>query len=208
VERIREMIYKEENILLPMILEKLDEEEWKSIARESKEFGYCLLDKVPQWSALVEAPASTAAVDGEPARRAHSPALGTLVMPSGSLMPKEIVKILDTLPLDMTFVDKDDKVKYFSQGKDRVFERTVSILGRDVANCHPPQSVHVVEKILDSFKNGEKDHEDFWIRMGPKFVYIRYYAVRSDSGEYLGTLEVTQDIGPIMALEGEKRLMS
>jgi DUF438 domain-containing protein len=208
VERIREMIYKEENILLPMILEKLDEEEWKSIARESKEFGYCLLDKVPQWSALVEAAASTAAVDGTPARRAHSPALGTLVMPSGSLMPKEIVKILDTLPLDMTFVDKDDKVKYFSQGKDRVFERTVSILGRDVANCHPPQSVHVVEKILDSFKNGEKDHEDFWIRMGPKFVYIRYYAVRSDSGEYLGTLEVTQDIGPIMALEGEKRLMS
>jgi DUF438 domain-containing protein len=208
VERIREMIYKEENILLPMILEKLDEEEWKSIARESKEFGYCLLDKVPQWSALVEAAASTAAVDGTPARRAHSPALGTLVMPSGSLMPKEIVKILDTLPLDMTFVDKDDKVKYFSQGKDRVFERTVSILGRDVANCHPPQSVHVVEKILDSFKNGEKDHEDFWIRMGPKFVYIRYYAVRSDSGEYLGTLEVTQDIGPIKALEGEKRLMS
>ena len=117
------------------------------------------------------------------------------------------MKIPDPLPLDATFVDKDDKAKYFSQGKSRVFERTVSILGRDVANCHPPQSVHVVEKILDSFRSGEKDHEDFWIRMGPKFVYIRYFAVRSDSGEYLGTLEVTQDIGPIVALEGEKRLM-
>lgn len=210
VERIREMIYKEENILLPMILEKLDENEWKSIARESAEFGYCLLERIPEWSALVVAPASsvpTAPTDGESAQPAHPPVFGTLVMPSGSLMPKEIVKILDTLPLDMTFVDKDDKVKYFSQGRDRVFERTVSILGRDVANCHPPQSVHVVEKILDSFKSGEKDHEDFWIRMGPKFVYIRYFAVRSDGGEYLGTLEVTQDIGPIVALQGEKRLM-
>jgi len=124
------------------------------------------------------------------------------------MTPKEINAVLNTLPIDMTFVDKTGRVKYFSQGKDRIFARTKTILGREVANCHPPASVHIVEKIVSDFESGKKDNEDFWIKMGSKFVYIRYFAVRGKDGEFLGTLEVTQDIKEITQLQGEKRLMS
>ena len=116
--------------------------------------------------------------------------------------------MLNTLPFDITFVDKDDFVKYFSEGKERTFIRTRSIIGRNVSNCHPPASVHIVEKIVNDFKTGRKDQEDFWIKLGDKFVLIRYYAVRNDKGEYLGVLEVTQDIKEIQQIVGEKRLVS
>ncbi|MDF2472700.1 MAG: hypothetical protein K0R21_482 [Anaerocolumna sp.] len=121
---------------------------------------------------------------------------------------EEVISMLDTLPFDITFVDKDDVVKYFSQGKDRVFPRTKTIIGRNVSNCHPPASVHIVEKIVEDFKSGKKDQEDFWINMGGKYILIRYYAVRNDKKEYLGVLEVTQDIKPIQEITGEKRLVS
>jgi DUF438 domain-containing protein len=104
-------------------------------------------------------------------------------------------------------VDKDDVVKYFSPGKDRIFTRTKTIIGRKVQYCHPPASVHVIEKILDDFKEGKQDHADFWIQMGGIFVYIRYFAVRDKEGNYMGTLEVTQNIADIKKLEGERRLL-
>ena len=116
--------------------------------------------------------------------------------------------MLNTLPFDITFVDKNDTVKYFSQGKERIFPRTKTILGRTVSNCHPPASVHVVEQIVEDFKSGKKDNEDFWIDMRGQFVYIRYFAVRDEKDEYLGTLEVTQDIKHIQEIRGEKRLVS
>ena len=115
--------------------------------------------------------------------------------------------MLNALPVDITFVDADDKVKYFSQSKDRIFVRATSVLGRSVQNCHPPQSLKKVTDILDSFRKGTRDHADFWIQMMGKFVHIRYFAVRDPGGKYLGTLEVTQDIGPIRALTGERRLL-
>ena len=114
--------------------------------------------------------------------------------------------MFNALPLDITFVDKTGAVKYFSQGKDRIFARPKTIIGRMVENCHPPASVHVVEKVVEDLRSGRKDHEDFWIRMGDKYVLIRYYAVRNANGEYLGTMEVTQDIRPIQEITGEKRL--
>jgi DUF438 domain-containing protein len=113
-----------------------------------------------------------------------------------------------SMPIDITFVDRDGAVKYFTQGKERIFARPKTIIGRQVQNCHPPASVHVVEKIVEDLKSGKKDHEDFWIRMGGKYIYIRYYAVRNEKGEYLGLMEVTQDIGPIQEIRDEKRLMS
>ena len=116
--------------------------------------------------------------------------------------------MLNTLPFDITFVDKDDTVKYFSQGKERIFARTKAIIGRNVSKCHPPTSVSVVEGIVDDFKSGKKDHEDFWIRLKDgKFAYLRYFAVRDEEGNYLGVLEVSQDIKPIQELTGEKRLV-
>jgi DUF438 domain-containing protein len=116
--------------------------------------------------------------------------------------------MLNTLPIDITFVNKDDVVQYFSEAKERIFPRTKAIIGRNVSNCHPPASVHVVEKIVQDFKEGKKDHEDFWIKMGGKFILIRYYAVRNEKDEFLGVLEVTQNIQPIQEITGEKRLLS
>ena len=116
--------------------------------------------------------------------------------------------MLDALPIDITFVDKDDTVKYFSQGAERVFPRTKAIIGRKVSNCHPPASVHIVEKLVEDFKAGHKESEDFWIDMGERYILIRYFAVHSEKGEYLGVLEVTQNIKPIQKIKGEKRLVS
>jgi hypothetical protein len=114
---------------------------------------------------------------------------------------------LNTLPVDITFIDKDDAVRYFSEGKERIFLRTKSIIGRKVQNCHPPKSVDVVEKILQSFKEGKRSSVDFWILHQGKYVYIQYFAVRDRHGIYLGTLEVSQDIAGIKKIEGEKRLL-
>lgn len=198
--RTEEMIFKEENILIPMLLETLTAEEWSSVARESGEIGYCLIDTPPIWQAK--------AVPAEVPAAAAAPVSGSINLPTGFFSLTELNRVLDTLPLDITFVGKDDTVRYFSQGSERVFPRTKAIIGRKVANCHPPASVHIVEGIIDDFKAGKKDHEDFWIRIGEKFVYIRYFAVRDETGDYLGVLEITQDIAPIQEITGEKRLVS
>ena len=198
IEKILEMIYKEENIMLPMLIDALTQEDWKVIANESKEIGY-LYENVSEWNPVVEKEESAEALKS---------ISGSIMLPSGVFKVEELTHMLNALPFDITFVDKDDKVKFFSQGKDRVFARTKAIIGRDVSNCHPPASVHVVQKIVEDFKSGKKDHEDFWIKMGDRYVYIRYFAVRGDNNEYLGVVEVTQNIAPIQELQGEKRLMS
>lgn len=203
-EKVTEMIFKEENILVPMSLEALLPSEWGEIAAAGPEIGYCLVSNIPAWKPDPSAEAAAQETSAVPAAAVTD---GNLFLPSGMLKLQEMVAMLNTLPFDITFVDKDDTVKYFSEGADRIFARPRTIIGRKVSNCHPPASVHIVEKIVESFKTGEKDHEDFWIKMGPRYVFIRYFAVRDENGEYLGTLEVTQDIGPIQAIEGEKRLM-
>jgi DUF438 domain-containing protein len=114
---------------------------------------------------------------------------------------------MNTLPFDMTFVDKDDSVRFFTQGKERIFARNLSIIGRKVQMCHPPSSVHIVEKILDDFKSGKENEAKFWIQMKGQFILISYYALRGEDGEYLGTLEVTQEISGIKKLEGERRIL-
>ncbi len=198
IEKTLEMIYKEENIMLPMLIEALSMDDWKVIANESTEIGY-LYENVPKWNPVAEKEESAEAIKS---------ISGSIILPSGVFKVEELTHMLNTLPFDITFVDKNDKVKFFSQGSDRIFARTKAIIGRDVSNCHPPASVHVVEKIVEDFKSGKKDHEDFWIKMGDRYVYIRYFAVRGDNKEYLGVVEITQNIAPIQELQGEKRLMS
>ncbi len=197
--RIEEMIFKEDNILLPMLLETLTPQEWKNIADESDELGYCLIDLPVSWQ-------PTAAADA--VSPPTTPESGDIALPTGFLSATELTHLFNALPVDITFVGKDDTVRYFSQGAERVFPRTKAIIGREVANCHPPASVHIVEGIIADLKSGKKDHEDFWIKMGGKYIYIRYFAVRDEKGEYLGVLEVTQDIASIQQIEGEKRLVS
>ncbi len=201
--RVKEMIFKEENILFPMVMETLAEDEWFIIEEGSSEIGYCLLDNVVKWKPVKVNVEKKVEDEGE-----ISSNNGFIKFDAGIMSPDEINAVLNTLPLDMTFVDKDGIVKYFTQGKERIFARTKAIIGREVKNCHPPASVHIVEKIVEDLSSGKKDHEDFWIRMGDKFAYIRYFAVRNAKGEYLGTIEVTQDIKPIQDITGEKRLAS
>lgn len=197
---VDEMIFKEENILIPMVLDMFTEEEWKRIADDSDEIGF-LIPYVPVWN-----PSSK--VEEEPKEEVKPLSDGIVTLSTGEFKVEELERVLSVLPLDITFVDKDNKVKYFSQTPERIFPRTKAVLGRDVSNCHPPASVHVVEDIVNDFKSGHKDHEDFWIPKGDMFIYIRYFAVRSEAGEYLGVLEVTQDIKPIQDITGTKRLVS
>lgn len=129
------------------------------------------------------------------------------VTSTGHMDMEQLEILLNLLPVDMTLVDENDKVAFFSRPKDRIFPRSVAIIGRDVRNCHPPESVHVVEDILASFKRGEKDEAAFWIQMRGMFIHIQYFAMRNAAGEYRGTLEVSQEISGLRALEGERRLL-
>ena len=134
-------------------------------------------------------------------------AQGKIKLPSGTFSVDELTTILNTLPVDMTFVDKDDTVRYFTQGKERIFDRNRTILGRKVQYCHPPSSVHIVEQILQDFKSGKQDEANFWIQMKGQFIYIRYFAMRDENGDYLGTLEVSQDLTELRKLDGERRIL-
>lgn len=204
LDRVREMIFKEESIMIPMLMENLTEAEWYAIEGDTEEFGYCLIHKPSHWNPDKNPTGSpkgeTSGDDGIKE--------GTVVLPSGRFTIEELTRVFNTLPVDITFVDRKDQVKFFSETPDRVFPRARSIIGREVKNCHPPASVHIVEGIVADFRSGKKDGEDFWIRMGEKLILIRYFALRDEAGDYMGTLEVTQEIAGIQALTGEKRLVS
>ncbi len=310
--QISEMIFKEENIMIPMVLDKFSIDDWQLIEESSAQIGFTLIDPPARWdkSAATEpttAPTPAAPLAKKPAPTIEAPEKAAPVKPApvepapeiivpvkpipepptpikpapveaapvkpapavvmediaapvkptpeqpapikpaavkpapekaapvkpapqkaapistvpdvvladsqtqimfdaGSLTSEQVNALLNTIPLDMTFVGADNRVKYFTQGKERVFDRPPTVIGRQVSLCHPPKSVHVVEQIVNDLRSGKKDSEDFWIRMGETFAYIRYFAVRNKQGEFLGTLEVTQDIKAITELEGEKRL--
>lgn len=205
IHEVNEMIFKEENILLPMALDKLTEDEWVRIARESDQIGFCLTAPEQEW--IPERAPLPEQADMEEAGDGETPQ-GYVKFQTGVLSVEQLEAIMNHLPVDLTFIDENDVVRYFSHGKERIFARTKAVIGRTVQNCHPPQSVHVVNQLLADFKSGQKDAEDFWIPMKDMFVYIRYFAVRSEDGRYLGTLEFTQNIAPIRALEGQKRILS
>ena len=192
VDMVKEMITKENMILFPLLRDTLSENDFKAIAQalENPE------NAIYQSKEEVQTSSESEVVDGD------------VRMSMGRLSTTEVNAIMNTLPLDMTFVDANDRVKFVSQGKHRIFDRPASVIGRPVHLCHPPQSVHIVKAIVEDLRSGKKDHEDFWINFRGQFVYIRYYAVRDEAGEYLGCLEVTQEISEIRSLEGEKRLAS
>ncbi len=205
---IREMFYKEENILYPTALEKLSGEEWYQIRQQSPATGYCYVQPGDQWPPKETALESALALTGAAAGETPIASGGLLHLDTGTLTPQEINRLLTHLPIDVTYVDAEDTVRYFSQGRERIFPRSPAIVGRKVQKCHPPASLHRVQQILDDFRAGRRDEAEFWIQMQGKFIHIRYFAVRDERGAYQGTLEVTQDITRIRALEGERRLLS
>ena len=183
--------FREEKILFPYILSTISEELLMRMNREGFEIGYPFIQPSKVISASEEITMNKDVVN-----------LGT-----GSLSLEQIVLIFNHLPVDITYVDENDKVRYFSTPEKRIFPRTAAIIGREVKNCHPPESVHVVERIVQSFKNEEKDKAEFWIRMKGELILIRYFAVRDEMNNYKGVIEVSQEISDIKSLEGEKRLL-
>ena len=197
LKAISDMIHKEEEILFPMSMDTLTELDWFEIQQQSEEIGYCLYFPETEWKpALTE----------EEIKKTKSS--DKVKLPTGSFTPEELEGFLNSLPVDFTFVDKDDKVKYFSEGRDRVFPRSKAIIGRLVQYCHPPSSVHIVDQILDDFKSGKQDKAKFWIPMGDKFVHIAYFAVKDKNGDYLGTVEMSHDVSEYRKLEGERRILN
>jgi len=194
---VEEMIFKEENILLPMSQQTLTENEWGEVWSSSPQYGWCLVEPKKGYTPPKSAGTSTPVV----------PVSGSIMMPSGHVTVEQLTAVLSTLPLDLTFVDADDRVAFFTEGPDRIFARSKAIIGRKVQHCHPPSSVDIVDRILDDFRGGRQNVAEFWIDFHGKFVHIRYFAVRDEHGAYLGTVELTQDIAPLRALEGERRLL-
>jgi hypothetical protein len=199
VRGVVDMTKKEEEILFPMSLDKLKDDEWHEINRQSLEIGFCLYDPPVEWKPETM---------GHDTVNESTHSGGSIKLPSGSFSTEELLAILNTLPVDMTFVDRNDKVKYFSQSSERIFQRNRAILNRDVRHCHPPGSAHIVDKIIEDFKSGKNSRAPFWINMGDKLIHIEYFALRGGSGEYLGTLEVSHNVTPYRKLEGEQRILS
>ncbi len=194
---VRDMIYKEEHILYPMALETLSDEDWMKVMKGEEEIGYAWVEKIEQWKPSALAGSALA-----------EEKIGSLNLDTGQLTAEQVNLILTHLPVDISFVNEDDEVAYYSQTKERIFPRSPGIIGRTVQNCHPPKSVDTVEKILQAFKKGDKDSAEFWIQMKGRFLHIRYFAVRDGKGQYRGTLEVSQDVTEIRALEGQRRLLN
>lgn len=199
IKGVVDMTKKEEEILFPMALDKLTESDWYEISKQSLQIGFCLYDPQKEWKPewAKEDSINELNKTGQ-----------NIQLPSGSFTVEELLAILNTLPIDMTFVDRNDKVKYFSQGKERIFQRNRAILNRDVRHCHPPASAHIVDKIIEDFKSGREDQAPFWINSGDKMIHINYFALRNDKGEYLGTLEVSHDVSGYRKLEGDQRILS
>jgi DUF438 domain-containing protein len=194
---VNDMIYKEEHILFPMALETLSEDEWAKVRKGEDEIGFAWIKPEVEWKP-----------SGESFQQ-HllSEKVGSLNLDTGQLTAEQVNLILTHLPVDISFVNENDEVVYYSATPERIFPRSAGVIGRKVQNCQPPRSVDMVEKILSSFKEGTRDNAEFWIQMGGKVIHIRYFAVRDQGGKYRGCLEVSQDITRIQKLTGQKRLL-
>jgi hypothetical protein len=213
--KIKKMIFMEEHILIPESSRRLSEREWAEIRNGEEAIGFAWIQpasmydasiamaRMPQIKPLQE-PATAVA---SPAYEKASAVLESLNLSTGTVPKKTLDIALKTLPIDISIVDENDRVLYYSDAAHRIFPRSPAVIGRSVQNCHPQKSVDTVNKILATFKNGEKDKARFWIEMGGKFILIEYYALRDENGDYLGTLEVSQDLTELRALTGQRRLL-
>jgi DUF438 domain-containing protein len=213
IKAMKNMIFMEEKILFPTSVKRLDPITWAHIHAEEKEIGFVWTTPGSTWdpSIAIRAEAKRRREQGEtepePVTVSEAASEGLIDMQEGKLTAKQLNLMLTNIPIDLTFVDEHDKVCYYSATDDRIFPRTPAIIGREVAKCHPPKSVHVVEKIVEAFKKREKDKAMFWLDFAGKKVMITYYPVFDEDDNYCGVIEFSQDITEIQKLEGEHRLL-
>jgi len=211
-----DMVTKEDQVLHPMAVDTLSDDEWAKIRAGEADIGYAFVEGVPEWPARATgagagaagapAGAPTAASAGDAGTGGEAGGAGLLALNTGGLSLEELNLVLGTLPIDFQYVDEHDKVRFYSEGH-RIFPRSPGVIGRKVQNCHPPQSVHKVQQIIDAFRAGDKDTAEFWIELQGRFLHIRYFAVRDAGGDYRGVVETVQDVTGIRALEGQRRLL-
>jgi DUF438 domain-containing protein len=204
---IKKMIFLEEKILYPTSARKLSTLDWANIEKGEAEIGYAWITPSNLWDAEL-------AKSLEPSLKVSAPALekrkteeGKIRLEEGALTREQLTLLLKNLPVDITFVDEKDKICFYSANKDRIFPRSPAVIGREVQNCHPPKSVNVVNQIVQSFKEKSRDVAEFWIQKDNQFIYIRYFPVYNDRGDYKGVVEVSQDVACIRSLKGERRLL-
>ena len=191
-ETLADHFYKENNILFPTSYKFFNDDDWKLVKQEFDAIGYTSFSPVADISK-----------GGGMTTRMEA---GSIELETGKLTLEQLTSMLDTMPVDFTFIDNNDVVCYFNNAPDRIFVRSKAVIGRTVQNCHPDKSIHVVNKLLDEMKQGNRDKAEFWITLNGRLIFITYYAVRKN-GEYMGCLEVTQDITDIKKITGQKRLL-
>lgn len=222
IEMIRDMMVKETEILFPTSIELLTDKDFAEMRIGDDEIGYCLIDNPPSFKTR-STPESNSSINNNSnidllkdltvVLKKHGVSAPmkedeVLNVSQGLLTLKQINLIFKHLPVDLSYVDENDLVKFYSDTKHRVFPRSAGVIGRAVQNCHPRESVHTVEEIIKAFKDGEQDEAEFWLEIGGKFIYIIYNAVRDEEGNFKGVLEMMQDVTHIRSLTGSQRLVT
>ena len=206
IEGIKRLLSIEDMKLFPNSMELLSEEEWKEFYQGDEEIGWMLLEKPLPYPAIEQETYEHPSEDFT--QRDLSFSLeNTFHYDEGYMTPEQVNLLLRFLPVDITFVDENDKVVFYNRGEDRVFPRSKGIIGREVKFCHPPKSVHMVLRIVEEFRAGTKDVAEFWFNFKGQAIHVRYFAIRDKEMKYRGVIEMSQDVTDIQKLEGEKRLL-
>lgn len=193
----------EDSRLFPNAMELLTEVDWKEFYIGDEEMGWMLTEKPVKYPAQDYVHPSEDFIDKSDELTKE----GTSHYDEGYMTPEQVNLLLRFMPLDITYVDENDKVIFYNRGDDRVFPRSKGIIGREVKFCHPPKSVDMVIRIVDEFRAGTKDVAEFWFNFKGRIIYIRYFAIRDKNKTYRGVIEMSQDITDIQKLEGQKRLL-
>lgn len=217
IDVVEDMMQKEEDILYPTAMDMISDDEFVEMRKGDDEIGYCLIDSPPAYGDVKDKKTNTVnkelLSDLKDLLIQHG-ALESLDsekeldVKQGKLTLEQINLIFKHLQVDLSFVDENEIMKFYTDTKHRVFPRSPGVIDREVSNCHPKESVYMVEEIIRAFRSGEQDEAEFWIDMGDKFIYIIYNAVRDENGNFRGILEMMQDATHIRSLEGSQRLLS
>ena len=203
VDGINRLMRMEDTVLFPNALDLLTETDWIMMRKGEEEMGWMLPEPPAPFPSMEYVHPS----DDFTKREMTFSLKNTSHYDEGYMAVEQVNLLFKTMPLDLTFVDENDKVIFYNRGEERVFPRSAGIIGREVKFCHPPKSVGTVLKIIESFKNGTQNEASFWINFKERLIYIRYFAVRDANKNYKGVIEISQDITDIKNIEGEKRLL-